>query len=99
MSVTELRTVLTSPAASSIHLVDVRSPREWRAGHIDGAVNIPVGEIAAHAATLPRDAVIATICEGGFRSSLAASILAHEGITRLVNVVGGLAAYRALETI
>jgi hydroxyacylglutathione hydrolase len=99
ISVAEVRTALTSPPTTPIHLVDVRSPREWRDGHIDGAVNIPVGEIAARAATLPHDAVIATICEGGFRSSLAASLLAREGIARLVNVVGGFAAYRALETI
>jgi hydroxyacylglutathione hydrolase len=93
-----LRAALTSPAADPIHLVDVRSAREWQAGHIDGAINIPVGEIAGRAATLPHDAVIATICEGGFRSSLAASLLAQEGIFRLVNVAGGLTAYRALET-
>jgi hydroxyacylglutathione hydrolase len=99
MSVTELRTALMSPPARPVHLVDVRSPREWRAGHVDGALNIPVGDIAGQAATLPRDAVIATICEGGFRSSLAASLLAQEGITNLVNVTGGLAAYRALEPI
>jgi hydroxyacylglutathione hydrolase len=98
ISVLELRNALTSRATNSIHLVDVRSPREWRAGHIEGAVNIPVGEVAARAATLPQDAVIATICESGFRSSLAASLLAQEGITRIVNVVGGFAAYRALVT-
>ena len=97
ISAADLRTALTSGAAKPIHLIDVRSPSEWRAGHIDGAVNIPVGEITAHAATLPRDATIATICEGGFRSSLAASLLAQEGIDRLVNVAGGLAAYRALD--
>ena len=98
MSAAELRTALTSGAGNPIHLVDVRSPREWRAGHVDGAVNIPVGDVAARAATLPRDGVIATICEGGFRSSLAASLLAQEGITEVVNVTGGFAAYRALET-
>ena len=97
ISVSELRAALTSPAKDPIHLVDVRSRREWRAGHIDGAVNIPLGEVVAHAATLPQDAVIATICEGGVRSSLAASLLAQEGISRIVNVVGGFAAYRALE--
>jgi hydroxyacylglutathione hydrolase len=97
--VAELRTALTSEAPDAIHLVDVRSRREWSAGHIEGAVNIPVGEVAARAATLPRDAVIATICESGFRSSLAASLLAQEGRFRLVNVAGGLSAYRAQDTV
>src|SRR5205809_7316509 len=94
----ELRTTLMSGAPGAIHLVDVRSPREWSAGHLVGAINIPVGEVAAHAATLPRDAVIATICESGFRSSLAASLLAQEGTFRLVNVAGGLSAYRGQDT-
>jgi hydroxyacylglutathione hydrolase len=81
---------------SGFVLLDVRSPREWRAGHIDGAVNIPVGEIPARLAELPSGAPIATLCEGGYRSSLAASLLAQEGIS-VVNVAGGMAAYRALQ--
>jgi hydroxyacylglutathione hydrolase len=40
---------------------------------------------------------IATICESGYRSSLAASLLAHEGFPQVINVVGGMAAYRAPE--
>ena len=95
MSVEELRAAVTR---GGVRLVDVRSSREWRAGHIDGSINIPVGEIPARARELPDDALIATICEGGYRSSLAASLLAHEGVSRLFNVVGGMAAYRALET-
>ena len=53
------------------------------AGHVDGAINIPVGEIAgARARAAGATAAIATICEGGYRSSLAASLLAHEGVAR-----------------
>jgi len=43
--------------------------------------------------------LVATICEGGYRSSLAASLLAHDGISPLTNVSGGMTAYRALEKI
>jgi hydroxyacylglutathione hydrolase len=102
MSAAELRSALTKAelrsAKKALRVVDVRSPREWRAGHIDGSINIPVGEIPARARELPDDAAVATICEGGYRSSLAASLLAHEGVSRLFNVVGGMTAYRALET-
>ncbi len=84
-------------AASRLFLIDVRSPREWRAGHVDGAVNIPVGEIPARLADLPSGTPIATMCEGGYRSSLAASLLALEGVPNVVNVAGGMAAYRALQ--
>jgi hydroxyacylglutathione hydrolase len=95
MSVAELRSALTQ---QDVRVVDVRTAQEWRAGHIDGSINIPVGEIPARARELPGDAAIATICEGGYRSSLAASLFAHEGVARLFNVVGGMTAYRALET-
>jgi len=76
-------------------VLDVRSPHEWRAGHVPGAINIPVGEIPSRLGELPTDRPIATICEGGYRSSLAASLLAQEGADAL-NVTGGMAAYRAV---
>jgi rhodanese-related sulfurtransferase len=38
---------------------------------------------------------IATICEGGYRSTLAASLLAREGGAHVMNVIGGMTAYRA----
>jgi hydroxyacylglutathione hydrolase len=62
---------------------------------VDGAINIPVGEIRARAVELS-GAAIATICESGFRSSLAASLLAREGLPRVIDVAGGMTAYRAL---
>ena len=95
MSVGDLRSAVTR---GGIRIVDVRTSQEWRGGHVDGAINIPVGEIPARAHELPADAVIATICEGGYRSGLAASLLAHEGVSRLFNVAGGMTAYRARET-
>src|SRR4029079_5254250 len=82
-----------------MHVVDVRTPAEFRGGHVDHAVNIPAGEIPARAGELPRDAPIVAICEGGYRSSLAASLLAQEGIAPLANVTGGMAAYRAAKEV
>jgi hydroxyacylglutathione hydrolase len=96
MSVAQLR--LAVERLEPLRIVDVRSPREWGAGHLDGAVNVPVGELPARMRELEGEGPIATICEGGYRSSLAASLLAHEGFPRLINVVGGMTAYRALET-
>ena len=93
-----LRRALVSPAgASDLLVVDVRSAAEWQAGHVEGTINIPVGGVAARAAALPRDRTIATICEGGTRSSLAASVLAREGVPRVANITGGFAAYRAVQ--
>jgi hydroxyacylglutathione hydrolase len=76
-------------------IVDVRTPHEWRLGHIEGSIHLPVGDIPARAHELPRDVLLVTICEGGYRSSLAASLLAREGFPAVANVRGGMAAYRA----
>ena len=82
-----------------MQIVDVRTPREWDGGHLAGSINIPVGEILQRSGEIRRDVGIATICEGGYRSMLAASLLAHEGIRHLASVTGGMAAYRALEEV
>jgi len=84
-------------ASDRPQVVDVRTKREWQSGHIDGALSVPVGEIAQRAADLPRNAPIAVICEGGFRSSLASSLLERAGVSEILNVTGGMAALRALE--
>jgi hydroxyacylglutathione hydrolase len=95
MSVADLKVARES--GEPLTLIDVRTPKEFREGHIDGAVNIPLGELPSRIADVPRGARIATMCEGGYRSSLAASILAHEGVASVINIEGGMSAYRALE--
>lgn len=75
-------------------VVDVRSAPEFAAGHVDGAINVPVGSIPAEGQRLPRDAGLAIMCESGFRSTLASSLLLRAGFSSLVNVSGGMAAYR-----
>jgi hydroxyacylglutathione hydrolase len=84
-------------ARGGLTIVDVRSPREYESGHLEGAINIPVGELRERVAELPSDLPVATICEGGFRSSLAASVLGRAGVRSVSNVAGGMTAYRALE--
>jgi hydroxyacylglutathione hydrolase len=81
---------------ASPFLVDVRTTREWNAGHIDGAVHIPLGELAARASEIPRHRPVATICEAGYRSALAASILARAGVDDVATVAGGMTAWRQL---
>lgn len=81
----------------TLAILDVRSPAEWRKGHLDRATHVPLGAISAQAAALPRHAPIATLCEGGLRSSLAASLLTKAGMANVVNVTGGMGAYRAMD--
>jgi hydroxyacylglutathione hydrolase len=80
----------------AVTIVDVRTPREYRSGHVDGAVNIAVSEIVARAGELRGRGPVATICESGLRSSLAASLLQAAGVDA-IDVTDGTAAYRLLE--
>ncbi|MEO6213119.1 MAG: rhodanese-like domain-containing protein [Vicinamibacterales bacterium] len=79
-------------------VVDVRTAKEWNRGHVAGAIHIPLGDLGARSSEIPRDRPVATMCEGGYRSALAASVLARAGLDRLVNVTGGMAAWRQIET-
>src|SRR5580700_3312063 len=76
-------------------LLDIRNPREWDAKHIAGSVNIPLNHLQERIAEIPRDRGIAVHCAGGYRSSIAASILHQYGITHLIEMAGGLAAWEA----
>jgi hydroxyacylglutathione hydrolase len=76
-------------------LLDVRNPREWAGKHIEGSVNIPLNHLQERIAEVPRDRRIAVHCAGGYRSSIAASILHQYGITNLMEMAGGLAAWEA----
>lgn len=76
-------------------LLDVRNPREWSARHIEGSVNIPLNHLQERLGEVPRDRRIALHCAGGYRSSIAVGILTQHGITRLIEMAGGLAAWDA----
>jgi hydroxyacylglutathione hydrolase len=76
-------------------LLDIRNPREWSTKHIAGSVNIPLNHLQERIAEVPRDRRIAVHCAGGYRSSIAAGILHQYGITHLIEMAGGLAAWEA----
>jgi len=76
-------------------VLDIRNPREWAAKHIGGSVNIPLNHLQERIGEIPRDRRLAVHCAGGYRSSIAASILHQYGITNLIEMAGGLAAWEA----
>ena len=82
-------------AADPPLVLDIRAPREWTAKHIAGSVNIPLNHLQERIAEIPRDRRLAIHCAGGYRSSIAASILHQHGITNLIEMAGGLAAWEA----
>lgn len=78
-------------AKDAVLVIDVRSPEEFAAGHIAGAVNIPGSEIAGRVAELPKDRLIATVCNlGGRRSTEAAELLRSHGCDMATPLRGGM---------
>ena len=75
-------------------ILDVRSGSEYAAEHIPDSVHIPYGGLAGRLEELPRGRPIATICRGGKRSGLAASILQREGFEDIVHVGRGVGVWR-----
>jgi hydroxyacylglutathione hydrolase len=75
--------------------MDVRRPPEWMAGHIGSAATLPLADLVRSPAPGTAQAPLAVICAGGYRSSIAASLLERAGAGRVSNVVGGMAAWYA----
>lgn len=75
-------------------VVDVREPMEYAAGHVPGAVLVPMGELASRMGELPREETVYVICAVGSRSATAAEALVGAGLDA-VNVEGGTQAWRA----
>lgn len=92
ISVEELDARLREGSAGRV--LDVRRPAEWQAGHISEAIHAPLNTLAESASAMPKDQPVAAICAGGYRSSIATSILEQQGFTKVTNVVGGMAAWR-----
>jgi phage shock protein E len=68
-------------------LIDVRSPAEFATSHLDGARNIPVGEIGGRTAELsPLDKPIVLYCASGTRSAMAARTLRAAGFIKVYNL-------------
>jgi rhodanese-related sulfurtransferase len=60
-------------------LVDVRADHEWEAGHLPGAVHIPLAELPQHIEEIDKERPVILYCRGGNRSSMATTALAEAG--------------------
>ena len=76
-------------------LVDVRAPREREQKHVGGSINVPLNHLADRASELPRDRPLLVHCAGGYRSSIAASLLRTLGFRHVSEIAGGIAAWEA----
>jgi rhodanese-related sulfurtransferase len=85
------------PAAevpADAYLLDVREADEWAAGHVPGALHIPLGELNARYTEIERDPALYVICRSGHRSDHAAQALAGAG-WQAHNVCDGMIGWHA----
>ena len=75
--------------------IDVRTPREREQKHIDGSLSVPLNRLADHLSSLPKDRPLLVYCAGGYRSSVAASLLQRSGFHSVAEIAGGFAAWEA----
>ena len=78
-----------------VSLVDVRTPGEFAAGHIEGFINIPVDELRQRMTDLPQDKPVYLMCQSALRSYLAARVLAQHGYT-CYHFAGGYRYYKSV---
>jgi rhodanese-related sulfurtransferase len=82
-------------------VLDVRDPDEWNddLGHIEGARQIPLAELGSRMAEVAawRDRPVLVVCRVGARSQRAAELLSDAGYRRVMNLEGGMAAWRQSE--
>jgi rhodanese-related sulfurtransferase len=76
-------------------VLDVRTPREWNAIHVECSVNMPLNHLEERLGELSRDRMMAIMCAGGYRSAIATSLLQRQRFDRLIELSGGIAAWEA----
>jgi rhodanese-related sulfurtransferase len=81
--------------AGRISILDVREPGEVSGGVIEQAANIPLGELAVRTGELNPEKLLVVHCKGGYRSSIATSLLRRAGFRNVANLIGGFDAWKA----
>ena len=80
-------------AGRKLQLLDVRTPDEWKKGHIPNARHVFLGELREHLGKLNRTKPTAVYCDSGYRASIATSILQQAGFSRVCNIPGSWQAW------
>lgn len=86
---------LQQALGDDVTLVDVREPHEYEAGHIEDALLMPLANVVALAADLPKDQPVYVVCRSGNRSLQASNALIDAGFQDVRNVDGGMIAWEA----
>ncbi|MCS6969931.1 MAG: rhodanese-like domain-containing protein [Planctomycetota bacterium] len=78
--------------AGPVTIIDVRTPSEYAAGHIPGAINLPLDRLSCD--QVPKADTIYVVCQGGVRSRKACEQLVAGGLAGVTDVLGGTNAWR-----
>jgi hydroxyacylglutathione hydrolase len=76
-------------------VLDVRAEHEWRAGHLPGSLNLPLGELEERLAELPKDGGLIVHCQSGGRAAIATSLLLAHGFQNVALFSGGFSAWQS----
>ncbi|MBE9169676.1 rhodanese-like domain-containing protein [Pleurocapsales cyanobacterium LEGE 06147] len=79
---------------SDLMVLDVRQKPEWNSGHIKEAKHITGAELPKRWQEVPQQKPVAVVCGSGYRSSVSASLLKSRGYRQIVNVLGGMSAWK-----
>jgi hydroxyacylglutathione hydrolase len=82
-------------ASQEFLAIDVRAPREREQKAIPGSVHIPLNHLTERVGELPKDRRLLVFCAGGYRSSIAASLLQLHKFAHVGEIAGGIAAWEA----
>ena len=81
--------------SNGLVVIDVRNDSEWNEGHIPDAIHIPLGQLAERVSEIPAGDNLVVHCQGGGRSSIAASLLQKMGRKKVANLTGGYEAWKS----
>jgi rhodanese-related sulfurtransferase len=87
-------TVKVAAVPPDATVLDVREPDEWQAGHIEGALHVPMGVVPNRLEELPDNARLVVVCRSGGRSARVTAFLRNQGLDA-VNLDGGMSAWQA----
>lgn len=94
VSVAEVKAL---PANHDALILDVRTSGEYASGHVPGAKNISVQDLASRLAEVPKDKPVYVYCESGVRSTRAAELLVNAGYTQVFNMRASMQGWRAAQ--
>lgn len=80
--------------SSSLQVIDVREPHEFKGGHIPVAKNIPLGRLGERLGDIPSDKDVVFVCRSGNRSMMAARKAQKAGLKSIYNLRGGMSSWK-----